>query len=220
MEQLVIPDAANLEQRPPPRVRTWRGEALHPLEEIAMFHRDDGPVPDTFRRLKANLESHGIPHIFMGATALGVHGFIRATEDVDVCMRAADLVRFRAELVGTEYQPVQGRSRRFCDAATNATIDVLVAGEVAGNSRKQKLIRFPDPSEAETIHGTPVPSLPRLIELKLVTWRFKDWGDVVALIRRHELDETFADQLHALVRMAYIQCYDQMLEEDRYSPEC
>lgn len=184
-----------------------------------MIFRDEGPVPDTFRRLKANLEAHGISHIFMGATALGVHGFIRATEDIDVCMRAEDLARFRTELLGREYEAVPGRPRRFLDSVTHRTLDVLVAGEIAGNSRKQQLIRFPDPSEAQTIQGTPVPSLARLIELKLVTWRYKDWGDVVELIRRHNLDESFADQMHPSVRSTYMQCYDQKVEEDRYNPE-
>jgi hypothetical protein len=182
-----------------------------------MFFRNEGPVPETFRRLKANLESRGIPHIFMGATALGVHGYIRATEDVDVCMRAEDLARFRSELVGPEYQPVQGRSRRFYDPATDTTFDILVAGNVAGNSDKQKAICFPDPSEAKTIQGTPVPSLTRLIELKLVTWRLRDWADVIELIRVNALNESFAEQLHPIARQPYLECFDQMKEEDKYN---
>lgn len=199
--------------------RVWKGATLHPLEEIGMFFRGEGPVPDTFRRLVQHLELLGVPHIFMGATALGVHGFIRATEDVDVCMRRADLERFRAEFVGREYATVPNRPRRFLDGQTGATIDILVFGDIAGDARRQQLIRFPDPDEAETIQGTPVPSLARLIELKLVTWRYKDWGDVVELIIRHALHESFAERLHPAVRTAYLQCYDQKMESDRYDPE-
>jgi len=184
-----------------------------------MFFRDEGPVPETFRRLKKHLETLSIPHVFMGATALGVHGYVRATEDIDVCMRPDDLARFRDELVGKEYRPVEGRSRRFYDPVTDATFDVLVTGEIAGNRRKQQAVRFPDPDEAQVIKDTPVPSLARLIELKLVTWRYKDWGDVVELIRTHKLDESFTDQLSPVVRSAYLQCYDQKVEEDRYNPE-
>ena len=65
----------------------------------------------------------------------------------------------------------------------------------------------------------PTVTLDRLIELKLVTWRYKDWGDVVALIRANGLDETFADRLAQQLRSAYLQCYDEMIDEDRYDAE-
>lgn len=204
---------------PPPKWRSWNGQPLNPIEEVRMFFKDEGPVPETFRRLKQVLDAAGIPHIFMGATAVNAHGHRRATEDIDVCMRAEDLERFRRELVGDAYQPVTGRPRRFYDVSTDVTVDVLVTGEIAGNSRKQTAVLFPDPSEAQIVAEAPVPSLARLIELKLVTWRYKDWGDVVELIRARNLDEAFAQQLHPVARPAYLQCYDQKIEEDRYNPE-
>ncbi len=184
-----------------------------------MFFDDAGPVPETFRRLGQRLQQAKIPHIFMGASAVNAHGHRRSTEDVDLCMRREDLDRFRREFVGRPYEPVAGRPRKFYDPETQVSFDILVAGEVAGNSRKQTAVHFPDPDEAELISGVPFPSLARLIELKLVTWRFKDWGDVVELIRTHNLDESFADKLHPVTRSAYLQCYDQKLEEDRYNPE-
>lgn len=39
------------------------------------------------------------------------------------------------------------------------------------------------------------------------------------LIRARNLDESFGDQYNPLVRQAYLQCYDQKIEEDRYNPE-
>ena len=54
------------------------------------------------------------------------------------------------------------------------------------------------------------------MELKLVTWRHRDWADVIELIRANKLGEDFALQLDAHVRMAYLQCYDQMREEEEY----
>ncbi|MFN0135276.1 MAG: hypothetical protein ACKVS9_04070 [Phycisphaerae bacterium] len=201
------------DRSPPPR--RWRGEPIHPLMEIDLFFQNEGPVPDMFRRLKAHLERLDIPHIF-GATALGMHSYIRATEDVDACMRASDLATFRTELVGGVYRPVEGRSRRFRDPIADRTFDTLIAGEIAGNSRKQQSVKFPDPSEAEIRCGIPVPGLMRLIELKLVTWRYKDWGAVIELIRRNKLDEGFGQQFAPMSRSLYLQCYDQMREEDHY----
>jgi hypothetical protein len=202
-----------------PRFRVWQGRVLHPIEEVRMFFDDKGPVPETFRRLRTLLAEAKIEHIFVGAIAANAHGFRRSTEDVDLCMRREDLERFRREFVGKEFAPVEGRPRRFYDPVTQVTFDILVAGEIAGNTRKQRDVRFPDPSESEIIEGAPFVSLARLIELKLVTWRYQDWADVVSLIRLHDLDESYGDRFNALVRSAYLQCYDQKAEEDRYNPE-
>lgn len=184
-----------------------------------MYFEGKGPVPETLQRLAETLRAAGIPHIFVGATAVYAHGYERTTRDVDVCMRREDLEKFRREMVGREYQAVPDRSRRFVDKATGVTVDILVAGDIAGNARKQRDVRFPDPDEAVEIDNLPLVSLARLIELKLVTWRLKDWADVIELIRTHSLEESFGDQFSALVRQAYLECYDQKIEEDRYNPE-
>jgi hypothetical protein len=184
-----------------------------------MFFDDQGPVPETYRRLRDALARENLPYIVIGAMAVNAHGFIRATQDIDICMRAEDLLRFKQRVVGGEFLPVEGRPRRFMDAQTRTTIDILISGHLAGRRDKNRDIRFPDPGEAE-IHGTaPTVSLVKLIELKLVTWRYRDWADVIDLIRFLHLDESFAEKLHPTVRSAYLQCYDQRIEEDKYHPE-
>ncbi len=184
-----------------------------------MFHSGTGPVPDTLRRLEENLKIAGLPYIIIGAIAMAAHQFRRATEDVDVCMRREDIEQFKKRFAGSTYQPVEGCNRRFVDTESNVSFDILIAGELAGRVSRNKEIRFPDPAEAVETEGIPTVTLPRLIELKLVTWRYKDWADVVELIRRNNLDEDFAQQLHPIIRMAYLQCYDQKVEEDRYERE-
>lgn len=62
-------------------------------------------------------------------------------------------------------------------------------------------------------------SLARLIELKLVTWRYKDWGDVVELIRRNNLPEAFADKLDPVARSAYGECWDQANDKEYEGPK-
>ena len=42
-----------------PRVRNWKGAPLSPVEEIFMFHKATGPVPETFQRLQGGLEREG-----------------------------------------------------------------------------------------------------------------------------------------------------------------
>jgi hypothetical protein len=124
----------------------------------------------------------------------------------------ADFERFK-ECFGRDYQPRTGAPRRFADPQSGAWVDFLISGQLAGNRKKNRTVTFPHPSEVSLQKELLTVSLPRLIELKLVTWRYKDWGDVVELIRRNKLPETLADQIHPTVRSAYVQCYDQANEE-------
>ena len=184
-----------------------------------MFHRNAGPVPDTFRNLCRILEQQGLDYVVIGAFALSAHHYPRATSDVDLCMRPADIERFRKKLVGETYHLVQGFNRRFHDPNTDVTIDLLPSGSLAGRVSRNPVVRFPDPDEAKEIAGMRTIDLPRLIELKLVTWRHRDWSDVIELIRANNLNEEFAQNIDPLVRMAYLECYDHKVDEDRYEQE-
>jgi hypothetical protein len=202
-----------------PHVRIWRGQPLVPLEEVLMFHRGEGPVPQTLRGLQESLKEAGLEYIVIGAAARAAYQFRRATEDVDLCMREADLARFRELFVGTRFQSVEGRSRRFYDPQTQVTFDILVSGRLAGRPDRNKTVFFPDPSEAVIRDGLPTVTLERLIALRLVTWRYKDFADVIALIRANQLDDAFAERLPPEVRTAYRECWDAKNEEDRYDQE-
>jgi hypothetical protein len=215
----MVEHVAEVDAIDPPTGRYWGGRPLSPLVEAQMFFEDQGPVPETYRRLRDLLDQEGIPYIVIGALAVNAHGFVRATRDIDICMRAEDLRRFKQTLVGTAFLPVEGRPRRFTEVRTRTTVDILVSGQIAGRRDRNREIRFPDPAEAEVHNSARTVSLARLIELKLVTWRFQDWGDVVNLIRHFDLDQTFAERLHPTVRSVFLQCYDQCLEEDKYHPE-
>ena len=184
-----------------------------------MFFEKQGPVWETLRRLEERLRESRIDYVVIGGLALNAYGYRRQTIDVDVVLRAEGLARFREKLVGTEYQVVEGRRRRFYDPQTEVTVDILIAGELAGHRGKNRVVRFPDPGEQVVIEGLATVTLERLITLKLVTWRYRDWGDVVELIRANDLDESFAEKLDPIVRSAYRQCYDEKVEDDRYNPE-
>ena len=145
----------------------------------------------------------------IGGLALNAYHYPRQTVDVDIVLNKADFDRFVTQFVGKDFNRVANLPRRFVDSKTEVAIDVLIAGALAGHTEKNKSIRFPDPKDSEIHEGLRTISLPKLIELKLVTWRFKDWGDVVELIRRNQLTEDFATQLDASVRTAYKQCFDQ-----------
>jgi hypothetical protein len=182
-----------------------------------MFFEKSGPVWETLRELEQRLAKAEIPYAVIGGLALNAYNYPRQTQDVDVVVTAQDFERFKQDFM-QDYQPRPGAPRRFADLRSEAWVDFLMAGEIAGNRRKNREVRFPHPNEAE-MHGDLLTvSLPRLIELKLVTWRYKDWGDVVELIRRNNLAESLAEQMHSSIKSAYLQCYDQAHEEGYDSP--
>jgi len=179
-----------------------------------MFFEKSGPVWETLRELAKRLDGAGIPYVVIGGLALNVYNYPRQTIDVDVVVTGADYQRFSEQLAGSTYARRPGAPRRFADTRSEVTVDFLITGELAGNRKKNRSIRFPDPAEAQIQQDLRTVSLPRLIELKLVTWRYKDWGDVVELIRRNNLSESLAEELDPTVRAAYLQCYDQAHDQE------
>jgi hypothetical protein len=178
-----------------------------------------GPVSEALRQLEANLDSAHVPHIFIGRVATNAYGHARMTDDLDVCVRATDMPRCEQALADAGCASTVGRGRRFLDARTGVTVDLVVSGRTIGPCAEQQTITFPQPEGAEIHAGIPVPSLARLIEVKLARWRFKDWGDVVELIRELDLPPSFSDQLAPSVRVLYANCWEQRIEEDCCNPE-
>jgi hypothetical protein len=186
------------------------------LKEIGMFFQKRSPQHQTMRRLARRLKKAGIAYAIMGAMAVNAHGAERTTKDVDVLLTPEGLERFRREFVGEEYEQVQGRPRRFVERQSGVTVDCLITGRYPG-SGKPGPVAFPDPTEAsQEIEKIRVLTLPQLIQLKLAARRFYDLGDVVFLIRTHNLDESFLPQLHPSVRQDFIECLEEKRREDDY----
>jgi hypothetical protein len=191
---------------------------LHWITEAGMFFEKTGPVWETLRELKQRLHDANIDYVVIGGLALNAYQYPRQTIDVDVVITAQDFGRFMDEFSGTIYRRDPKLPRRFVDSQTEVAIDFLIAGQLAGFTSKNPSVRFPDPKDGILQGDLRTVSLAKLIELKLVTWRFKDWGDVVELIRRNKLTETFADQLDPIVRTPYRECFDQATDPHYDSP--
>jgi hypothetical protein len=179
------------------------------------FQRKD-PVHQTMRRTARRLEVAGIPYAILGGMALNAHGYRRTTGDVDFLLTPQGLEEFRSRFVGRSYDPVPGRARRFTDRANGITIDILLTGRFPGRG-KPGPFAFPDPVKvSQVIDKHSVVDLPTLIQLKLAARRYKDFGDVVALIAVHNLDESFLSKLHPSVRQDFIECLEEKRREDEY----
>ena len=181
------------------------------VRETSEFFMDRGDVRKTMSQLGARLRSEGISYAVVGGMALGKHGYVRMTDDVDILLTQGGLKRFLERCVGRGYVPTHpGAERTFRDAETRVRIEVLVTGEYPGDG-KPKAVAFPDPHEASIeADGIRVVRLPRLIELKLASGmtapdRLRDLADVQELIRAERLDETFAAELDPSVRQRFLE---------------
>jgi hypothetical protein len=197
-------------------IKTPTSGFMRRLKEIDMFFQRRSPVHQTMRRLAQKLEKAGIAYAVIGGMAVNAHGAERTTKDVDVLLTRESFGRFREEFVGNLYEPVPNRPRRFKEKKSGVTVDFLLTGRYPGRGEPGP-ITFPDPAEvAQKIDKIAVVSLPQLVQLKLAARRHYDFGDVVFLIRVHNLDESFAEKLHPSVRQDFIECLEEKRREDEY----
>jgi hypothetical protein len=186
------------------------------LKEIDMFFEGRDEVHKTMRRLVKRLEKAGIPYAIASAMAVNAHHYRRTTDDVDILLTAEGFAAFRTLFVPKSYENLPGRRRRFLDRKNNIRLDVLVTGFFPGTGAPGP-IAYPDPSDvSEVIQNVRVVDLVTLVQLKLAARRYKDFGDVVELIRFNDLDDDFADRLHPSVRQDYIECLEEKRREDEY----
>jgi len=186
------------------------------LKEIGMFFQKRSPQHQTMRRLARRLKKAGISYAIMGAMAVNAHGAERTTKDVDVLLTPEGLERFRQEFVGGLYEQVEGRPRRFIERQSGVTVDCLIAGRYPGSGAPGP-VAFPDPAEAgQEIDKIQVITLSQLIQLKLAAGRYYDFGDVVFLIRTHNLGESFLGQLHPSMHKDFTECLEEKRREDEY----
>jgi hypothetical protein len=186
------------------------------LREIGLFFQGKDAVHQTLRRAVKRLEKAGIPYAIAGGMAVNAHRYQRTTGDVDILMTAEGFAEFRRLFVPQNYENYPGRQRRFKDRKNEVRVDVLVTGLFPG-SGKPGPVAFPDPAQvSETVANIRVVDLPTLVQLKLAARRYRDFGDVVELIRFNLLDESFAQRLHPSVRGDYFECLEEKRREDQY----
>lgn len=186
------------------------------LKEIDLFFEGRGKEHKTMRRLVQNLDKAGISYAIVGGMAVNAHGHERTTKDVDILLTADGFNAFRRRFVPKSYDAVEGHPRRFFDRRNRCMFDILVTGLYPG-SGKPGPISYPDPGQVcEIVQEQRVVNLPTLLQLKLAARRHQDFGDVVNLIRVHDLDEKFLKKLHPSVHRDFIECLEEKRRNDEY----
>jgi hypothetical protein len=200
------------------RVRASFDSLLHELDG---FFMQTGAVHQSLRELTRRLDEAQIPYAVVGALALGFHGLVRATVDIDVLLTREGLAKFRELYLGLGYVTAfPGAAKSFRDADTGVRIDVITTGEYPGDGLP-KPVRFADPADVSVeLEGTRVLALERFIELKLASGmtaphRRRDLSDVQDLIRAVKLPGEFADRLDSSVQPLYRQLWEEAQATDR-----
>jgi len=175
------------------------------LVEADRFFMKTGSVFETLRRIGGRLTELEVPYAVAGGMAISAHRYLRTTEAVDILVTPEGLAKIHAELEGLGYIPPFAGSKNLRDAATSVRIEFLVTGQFPGDG-KAKPVAFPDPAAvAVEIDGIRFLGLSTLIELKLASGmtgagRYKDFADVLALIRELRLPQEFSGKLDPYVR--------------------
>lgn len=171
------------------------------------------PVHATLLTITKRLEESGIPYSVAGALALGAHGYVRATVDVDILLTREGHDILRERCLGLGYAPPFPGSRSLRDTNTGVRIEFLISGDFPGDG-KPKPVSFPDPSQAGVeIAGMRYLPLEKLIELKLASGitnpnRLKDLADVQELIKVIRPPRELAERLNPFVRHKFLEFWD------------
>jgi hypothetical protein len=187
------------------------------LKEIDRFFQGRSAVHQAMRRLAKRLERAKIPYAIFGGMAVNAHGHHQTTDDVDVLLTPDGLAAFRRLFEGKGYHADStSRRRRFIDQINGVPVDIVVSGTCPCFLRKRP-VTYPDPvTVGEVIDNLRFVGLEWLIQLKLGIGRFRDKGDVAALIGVHDLDESFMEKLHPSVHQDFIDCLEEKRREDEY----
>jgi hypothetical protein len=151
---------------------------------------------DTFLKLLRSLGARDVEYILVGGVALGVHGLVRATEDIDLFIRpdAGNVDRLRRALRDLWNDPEIDRitvedlsgdypTVRYGPPAETFVIDLL--------ARLGTAIRYEDLEfQIVNIEGVPVRvATPRtLYRMKAATLRPMDRADAAALREKFDLE--------------------------------
>jgi hypothetical protein len=152
---------------------------------------------DELIRVLRAFESHGLEYVLIGATAMGFHGVVRATEDIDLFIRAtaANVERLRQALRATYDDPHVDEistadllgdypAVRYYPPTGDLYFDVLT--RLGESARFDSVDR--EMKEIEGVHVS-VATPEALYRMKRDTVRAKDRQDAAALRERFKLTD-------------------------------
>ncbi|MCU0725905.1 MAG: hypothetical protein MUE73_08975 [Planctomycetes bacterium] len=143
-------------------------------------------LPDLCARLSAALTAAGVPHAVSGALALGAHGYVRATRDIDILVLVPS-IRLPEVFETVRGFGFRGEDRDLILALRERAVAELTAGPASVEilvpvlPYHREVLARARPVE---VAGVPVPFVTAedLVVLKMLWLRDKDRADVRGLL--------------------------------------
>ncbi len=153
----------------------------------------EGAILDVARDISRILREERIRGAIVGGIAVGLHGHVRATTDVDVYV-PLPLEPF-AEALRRHGYAYDARKKEFRRAGV--PVHIVTDDQTGG-----------PPNRLSTIDDITTVSLPDLVNMKLRSGtesvlRSQDLADVIALIRTHRLGGRFAPRIAPKLRAEF-----------------
>lgn len=155
-------------------------------------------VKERLLRATGALEQAGVPYAVVGGNAVGAwieqvdESAVRATQDVDLAIRRADLdaARQALEAAGFIYRHAASIDMFLDGAGAKArdAVHVVFCGEKV---REQYVAPVPDVAEAVSFQAFRVLNLESLVRMKLTSFRRKDQVHLLDMIGVGLLDATW-----------------------------
>jgi hypothetical protein len=153
---------------------------------------------DELLRLFRAFQTHGLEYVLIGATAMGLHGLIRATEDVDILIRASpeNVERLRAAL--REAYAGDPNVEKITTADLLGDYPAVRYFPPSGDLFFDVMVRLGEAASFETVEAQTLDleginvrvATPRaLYRLKKGTMRALDQQDALALRHKFEIDD-------------------------------
>lgn len=155
--------------------------------------RPDAPLLAQLRELDAGLRMAGVRYMVIGGIAVSVHGYVRATGDLDIMIAVSDTDSTHEWLITAGYRSLDRREDLASYVRDALRLDILYARRSASLA----LLERREQAGYETLR-IPVISLEGLLGLKLQAFhddprRLRDLQDMLELFKanrnRIDIDE-------------------------------
>jgi hypothetical protein len=198
-------------------------ECIHMVQSFGGSGSGTGPHGRVLRDAEHVLKAIKAKAAIVGGLAVIHHGYARYTRDVEIVLPAAAVAEFLRIAPGRGFRV--GRKDKYgwhklVHKETGMDLHLVPEGKPGKAARSA----IPGPRELGVRSGTlGFPTLPRLIELKLLAGRLKDHADIVELLKENWSERsrirTHLTQVHA----GFVAQFDRLasqaaseLAEDRY----
>lgn len=160
------------------------------------------------------LNKEKINFTVIGGAARNQYGFAKTTEDVGILVDIKDKEKMLHLPIGFIRETSKGRGKVYNLHNPSTKIEVIYTGEEAG--RTGSGVVYTNPTKlSNKIKNVPFLSLKHLIRYKLASGiygvaRYKDFADIIELIKANDLKRTYCDNLRDDLKNKYIELWDEI----------